>query len=65
MRGLGISVARNPPGLIGVARPARSQRKDSEMANATKVALATGANKRIGADIPTGAFLNDNGAMTW
>ncbi len=35
------------------------------MANAAKVAPVTGANKGIGADIPTGAFLNDNGAMTW
>jgi len=35
------------------------------MANAAKVALVTGANKGIGAGIPTRAFLNDNGAMTW
>ena len=35
------------------------------MANAAKVALVTGANKGIGADIPTGAFLNENGAVTW
>ena len=35
------------------------------MANAAKVALVTGANKGIGADIPTGAFLDENGAVTW